>query len=97
MAVNQSDVDGHAISALTRHLQGKSPLKDHLDEARCGTFTMFGILVFAARAQTFLVRGRTDSVKGQIHTISGFGGSDKRQPDLIINGGAQTLDGAPRA
>jgi hypothetical protein len=39
---------------------------------------------------------QTNSVKGQVHTISDFGGSDKRQPDLIINGGAQTLDGARR-
>jgi hypothetical protein len=39
----------------------------------------------------------TDSAKVFIHTISGFRGSDKRQPDLIMNGGAQTLDGARRA
>jgi hypothetical protein len=33
-------------------------------------------------------------VKVEVHTISGFGASDKRQPDLIMKGGAQTLDGA---
>jgi len=33
-------------------------------------------------------------VKVEIHTISGFAASDKRQPDLIMKGGAQTLDGA---
>jgi hypothetical protein len=32
-----------------------------------------------------------------MYTIASFGGSDKRQPDLMMNGGAQTLDGARRA